>query len=377
MKLKMLKKITAVFCTAALSASMLTFVPMNVKAAGSGDVNNDGKSDSIDAIKILQYYAGSLSGTTVDIDKTVADVNGDGAVDSKDAVKILKDYADWLAYTGGGMYTSVTSVNFSDDNVTINWYPITCTGYEIDCYDPYYGEWGNIASIPDSTQSSYTSPKYEFAGGFQGYKFRIRAMYSNGATEYKETERYFDVEHDLQRIIDESDFNLAQRTNTSGKYWSFNSQTSDWTSRKAVSISKRERAAIERFANSHFKSNWTPQQKIAYTLAWIHTEVDYAYVGEKWNAIMKGGWGNAEAIFDHKLGQCVQYNGALAEMMVYLGYDNIYLVQGWINFADGSRTQHFWTEIVINGKVYEMETGNLGKNGTWCGFCTPTDEVRN
>lgn len=72
MKLKMLKKITAVFCTAALSASMLTFVPMNVKAAGSGDVNNDGKSDSIDAIKILQYYAGSLSGTTVDIDKAVA-----------------------------------------------------------------------------------------------------------------------------------------------------------------------------------------------------------------------------------------------------------------------------------------------------------------
>lgn len=182
MKLKILKKITAVLCTAAMGTSMLTFVPLNVKAAVSGDVNNDGKADSVDAVKILQYYAGSLAGAAIDIDKNSADANGDSEIDAKDAVKILKDYADWLAYTGGGMYTSVTSVNFSDDNVTINWFPITCSGYEIDCYDPYYGEWGNIASISDSSQSSYTSQKYEFAGGFQGYKFRIRAMYSNGAT---------------------------------------------------------------------------------------------------------------------------------------------------------------------------------------------------
>ena len=34
---------------------MLTFVPMNVKAAGSGDVNNDGKFDVADVVLMQRY----------------------------------------------------------------------------------------------------------------------------------------------------------------------------------------------------------------------------------------------------------------------------------------------------------------------------------
>ena len=51
--------------------------------------------DSIDAVKVLQYYANSLVKITQPaIDKNAADINEDGIVDSKDAVSILVEYAN-------------------------------------------------------------------------------------------------------------------------------------------------------------------------------------------------------------------------------------------------------------------------------------------
>ena len=69
----------------------------------SGDVNNDNKVDSKDAVLILKSYAETLAGGKTDIDKSVADVNGDGSVDSKDAVIVLKYYAETLTGFSGGI----------------------------------------------------------------------------------------------------------------------------------------------------------------------------------------------------------------------------------------------------------------------------------
>lgn len=68
-----------------------------------GDVNNDNKVDSKDAVLILKSYAENLAGVKTDIDKSVADVNGDGNVDSKDAVIVLKYYAETLTGFSGGI----------------------------------------------------------------------------------------------------------------------------------------------------------------------------------------------------------------------------------------------------------------------------------
>ena len=67
-----------------------------------GDVNGDGKVNSIDASRVLEEYA-TLATTgkssLTDAQRKAADVNCDGKVDSKDATAIIVMYSN--AATGG------------------------------------------------------------------------------------------------------------------------------------------------------------------------------------------------------------------------------------------------------------------------------------
>jgi len=56
-----------------------------------GDANGDGKVNSRDAARILQYVAR----WDVEIDLTASDVTGDGKVNSRDAARILQYVAKW------------------------------------------------------------------------------------------------------------------------------------------------------------------------------------------------------------------------------------------------------------------------------------------
>ena len=51
-----------------------------------GDVNSDGKTNSSDALMILQYSVGKIT----EINKEYADINGDGFINSSDALVALK-----------------------------------------------------------------------------------------------------------------------------------------------------------------------------------------------------------------------------------------------------------------------------------------------
>jgi hypothetical protein len=67
-----------------------------VKSIVLGDLNSDGKINSIDAVAILKGYAQSLvNGSTglTEEQETAADVNKDGKINSIDAVNVLKYYA--------------------------------------------------------------------------------------------------------------------------------------------------------------------------------------------------------------------------------------------------------------------------------------------
>ena len=99
-------------------------------------------------------------------------------------------------------------------------------------------------------------------------------------------------------------------------------------------------------------------EKLYITHQWIHYNVDYAYAGEKWNSIVNKSY--VDAIFNCKRGQCVQYNGAMASVLAYYGYD-VYMVRGWTRPG----VQHYWTECVVAGQTYLVECGNSGKNGDW------------
>ncbi len=72
----------------ALLMALIFTVSLGVAAFAktSGDVNNDGKVNSSDALIVLQYSVG----TNKTIDKATADVNGDGKINSTDALMILK-----------------------------------------------------------------------------------------------------------------------------------------------------------------------------------------------------------------------------------------------------------------------------------------------
>lgn len=135
-----------------------------------------------------------------------------------------------------------------------------------------------------------------------------------------------------------------------------------------VTLSEHDFEILAKFAAEHFPENATREDQLWITLQWIHKNVDYAYVGEKWNSIQGLSW--VEAIFEKQRGQCVQYNGAFAAMMAYLGYD-AQMVQGYRGTYPSNYWQHFWPEVVIDGKTYMMECGNYGKSGNWYYFlCT-------
>ena len=117
-------------------------------------------------------------------------------------------------------------------------------------------------------------------------------------------------------------------------------------------------ANIEAFAAEHFTDDMTLYDKLYTVHQWIHYENEYAYAGAKWNEICNLTY--TDAIFNHKKGQCVQYNGAMALFLAYYGFD-VYMVRGWTNPG----VQHYWTEVNLGGKVYVVECGNSGKNGDW------------
>lgn len=137
--------------------------------------------------------------------------------------------------------------------------------------------------------------------------------------------------------------------------------TVDKDLKNGINLSDKDYEIIEKFAAEHFTDDMSMAERLYTTWWWIHCNVDYAYAGSKWNAIVSKSY--PDAIFNYKSGQCVQYNGAMAAVLAYYGFD-VYMVKGWTRPASKSG-QHYWTEVMIDGKRYYVETGNQKKDGDW------------
>ncbi len=139
-------------------------------------------------------------------------------------------------------------------------------------------------------------------------------------------------------------------------------------------MDKNDLAILKEFAKEHFTDKMSAADKVAYTMEWIHTKVQYANTSALWSKIAGKSW--VEAIFQYKTGQCAQYNGALACMMAYLGYDSS-MVQGYRSSRySRSVWQHFWAQVKIDGKTYLVEAGNRGKSGDWYYLCAKYSETK-
>lgn len=141
-----------------------------------------------------------------------------------------------------------------------------------------------------------------------------------------------------------------------------------WTS----TISDSDVKTLKKFIKNNFTDKMSREEKLEVTLRWINRNVTYAE-GSDWYEIVNLSY--VDAIFNHKKGQCVQYNGAMAAMMAYLGYD-VSLVQGYRGTWPGNFWQHFWVEVYIDGVTYICETGNYECDGNWSYLMAKYSETR-
>ncbi len=124
-------------------------------------------------------------------------------------------------------------------------------------------------------------------------------------------------------------------------------------------LTSSEKKLFKEFEELHFQKGMTKAEKALYVNYWIHRNVDYDYEYK-----ISSKYSYSECIFKYKKGQCIQYNGAYAHYLAYLGFESR-IIQGY----RGKSVSHFWGEIKLSNRWYCMETGNYGKNGSWRYVC--------
>ncbi|MBR1528655.1 MAG: hypothetical protein IJ642_05065 [Oscillospiraceae bacterium] len=182
--------------------------------------------------------------------------------------------------------------------------------------------------------------------------------------------RDFDIDPEIRAILDTAELNPGIRHIDVKNRQNGLPYTTDPDLKNGITLTDRDYEIIEQFAAEHFTPDMTLSERLYVTWWWIHCNVDYAYnyTSAVWSLSYP------DAVFNHKMGQCVQYNGAMAAVLAYYGFD-VYMVKGWTH-PETKSSQHYWTEVIINGKRYYVETGNQGKNGDhWQYFFEDAENV--
>lgn len=286
--------------------------------------------------------------------------------------------------------------NTSQTQVKFGWQKVSnCTGYAIYAYNITTNKWVCVANVTDKNTTSIilnTAQKYSGAakslsqlktGGCYGYRFCVRTYVKSGgkytygkpvkmSTPYyniNAVTNYFENRGKQYTLLKKAmSANATGKTRSSYKVYTTGKKNGRISSTYyTYTISDKERAAIEKFAKSNFKSSWSDAQKIAYTVNWVNRNVKYDY------PYANGNYSFCERTFNLKSAQCDGYNGTIASMLTYLGYKNVYLQCMDPTVRNG---QHFVTHIVAGGKTYTIEAGNMDSSGDgWIALCEDNDEV--
>lgn len=278
------------------------------------------------------------------------------------------------AYIGGAMYCNPDFTNvetytvYMDDPVLttktksqiIKWKKVNgAQAYQI-WQTKSNGKAKLIATLP-ANKTSYTVKKVD--NYKKDYSYRVSCI-SNGVE--------FCTSYWMSASNSEARFRAAKKSKKKlSKVKVVNTRVSKTKTAWTATLSKKDRKTLDKFAKKHFKKGWTDYQKITYTMNWINKKVTYAK-GGKFNKIANKTY--VDAIFNKKLGQCLQYNGACAMFLTYLGYE-ARIVQGWRGYSKKNKWSHYWCEIKVDGRWYLVETGNHS-DGLTPTFCVPYRETR-
>lgn len=231
------------------------------------------------------------------------------------------------------------------------------TGYDIFRGTLFNGGEKLIKSLTSNAAGSYTDSTVSTYGT---YVYWIKSYQMVDGKKVYGEEGEYECTDDADAILR----GATKKSRTSFKVYNTQGKT---TTSYTYNLSSNDIKILKDFAATNFTSTMSDSEKLYTTLKWINRNITYA-TGTNWNKISGKSW--VEAIFKMKLGQCAQYNGAMAAMTAYLGYDAS-VIQGYRGSYSGYHWQHFWCEVNIQGRKYLMETGNYGKDGSWSYFLCP------
>ena len=206
-----------------------------------------------------------------------------------------------------------------------------------------------LKTISSNNTTSYTKTDLSYK---KNYHFKVRAYKKSGSSVI------YSGWSDEECTIDTVNRLNAASLKTRTSYKTINVQGEKNTLFADHTLTDKEKTILGNFAKSHFKDDWTPGEKIQYTAEWIRNNMTYLH---DYSQIKT--YSYTENIFKYKEGQCSDYNGALIEMMIYLGFD-ARLIMGYRN---GS-VQHFWGEVIIDGSVFLMEVGEKASDSPQWGY---------
>jgi len=277
-----------------------------------------------------------------------------------------------VAYVAGG--PTITAFDVTDTTVTLSWKATNCDKYVIYTY-PNGTETEIMELSPDTTSITLKRSLYEGLDGYSDKTVKIGInSVSSGSSGAEVSTVVMTKSKSVSTVVPYIEYvreefasgialldSLTPGASNTKSYKYYHYQTSDASKTRTsttLAFTSADIAAIKAFEAKYFESDWTDGEKIAFTVRWINLNNTYDY-----NYKYSGSHGVADVIFNYRYGQCLQYNGAVCELMNYMGYD-AYLVARL-----GSR-QHFWTSIMINGTEYDIESGTASKYGAyWCFVC--------
>lgn len=220
-----------------------------------------------------------------------------------------------------------------------------------------YGCWNDmvrLVTIKGNSTTSYTKTGLSYD---KNYHFIVRSYKNSGS------QIVYSGWSDTGVAIDSVNRLNAATLKPKNTYKIINTQGRKNTVSEHT-LTAEEKKILADFAAKHFTADMTAGDKVCYTAEWIRNHLEYGPIPT---------YSHTKNIFVKKQGQCSDYNGAMVEMMIYLGFD-ARLIQGYRN---GS-TQHFWGEVIIDGSVFLMEVGEKVWDGggyKWCFYCNTYSEA--
>ncbi len=326
------------------------------------DINEDGYVNAIDAAMLLSYAASAGTGVKIPMGFGwyYADEDGilrNGLIFDKENQKVYYAGDNYQLVTG---WVSLAGHQYYFDEIgegVLNGWKTADDGKEYYFADGIKQENGWITTADGKYYLNADGTKYtgvlEENGNVYEFDADGRLIQDDPVINYD-----FNIPDDIRSALDNAERNPGIRQiPVYDRQYPSKGEPIEFT----IRLSDKDYQIIEAFAAEHFTPQMTMSERLYVTWEWIHYNVTYAKSSSQWNQIESLSY--PDAIFNHKLGQCVQYNGAMAAVLAYYGYD-VYMVKGWTN-PPKNTTQHYWTEVMLNGTRYYVETGNYGKNGSY------------